>query len=144
MNSRPFGSCANLVEEPFEGQAGLDGVLHQERAAAWLGVHPRTSMNAPAARFVEPSAGNRAAARRMAWSATRVFEGVNAVPEQEQKRTQRKDGGAEGGDDAGQVTSSEKGEKLKGEMDDILDEIDSVLEENAEEFVKSYVQKGGE
>jgi ubiquitin-like protein Pup len=29
-------------------------------------------------------------------------------------------------------------------MDDILDEIDSVLEENAEEFVKSYVQKGGE
>jgi ubiquitin-like protein Pup len=29
-------------------------------------------------------------------------------------------------------------------MDEILDEIDSVLEENAEEFVKSYVQKGGE
>ena len=80
----------------------------------------------------------------MAWSATRVFEGVKAVPEQEQKRTQRKDGGAEAGDDAGQVTSSEKGEKLKGEMDDILDEIDSVLEENAEEFVKSYVQKGGQ
>ena len=29
-------------------------------------------------------------------------------------------------------------------MDDILDEIDEVLEENAEEFIKSYVQKGGE
>jgi ubiquitin-like protein Pup len=29
-------------------------------------------------------------------------------------------------------------------MDEILDEIDAVLEENAEEFVKSYVQKGGE
>jgi ubiquitin-like protein Pup len=42
------------------------------------------------------------------------------------------------------VTSASKGEKLKEEMDDILDEIDSVLEENAEEFVKSYVQKGGE
>ena len=27
---------------------------------------------------------------------------------------------------------------------DLLDEIDSVLEENAEEFVKNYVQKGGE
>jgi ubiquitin-like protein Pup len=26
----------------------------------------------------------------------------------------------------------------------ILDEIDEVLEENAEEFVRSYVQKGGE
>ena len=30
------------------------------------------------------------------------------------------------------------------EVDDLLDEIDSVLEENAEEFVKNYVQKGGE
>ena len=30
------------------------------------------------------------------------------------------------------------------EIDDLLDEIDSVLEENAEEFVKNYVQKGGE
>jgi ubiquitin-like protein Pup len=39
---------------------------------------------------------------------------------------------------------SETGEKLKGELDDLLDEIDEVLETNAEEFVKSYVQKGGE
>lgn len=30
------------------------------------------------------------------------------------------------------------------EIDDILDEIDDVLEQNAEEFVKAYVQKGGE
>jgi ubiquitin-like protein Pup len=29
-------------------------------------------------------------------------------------------------------------------MDDLLDEIDDVLETNAEEFVKSYVQKGGQ
>ena len=29
-------------------------------------------------------------------------------------------------------------------VDDLLDEIDSVLEENAEEFVKNYVQKGGQ
>ncbi|MFQ5554576.1 MAG: ubiquitin-like protein Pup, partial [Acidimicrobiia bacterium] len=27
---------------------------------------------------------------------------------------------------------------------DLLEEIDTVLEENAEEFVKNYVQKGGE
>ncbi len=40
--------------------------------------------------------------------------------------------------------STEKGEKLKEEMDDLLDEIDEVLEVNAEEFVKSYVQKGGQ
>ena len=52
--------------------------------------------------------------------------------------------GGAGGEDAGEVQSSSKGEALKEEMDEILDEIDSVLEENAEEFIKSYVQKGGE
>lgn len=30
------------------------------------------------------------------------------------------------------------------DIDDLLDEIDTVLEENAEEFVKNYVQKGGQ
>ena len=35
-------------------------------------------------------------------------------------------------------------EELKAEMDAVLDEIDSVLEENAEAFVDAYVQKGGE
>lgn len=40
--------------------------------------------------------------------------------------------------------SSEKGEKLKAELDDLLDEIDEVLDENAEEFVRAYVQKGGQ
>ncbi len=39
---------------------------------------------------------------------------------------------------------SESGEKLKAELDDLLDEIDEVLETNAEDFVKSYVQKGGQ
>lgn len=39
---------------------------------------------------------------------------------------------------------SEKGEKLKSDIDDLLDEIDDVLETNAEDFVKSYVQKGGQ
>jgi ubiquitin-like protein Pup len=38
----------------------------------------------------------------------------------------------------------ERGEKLKEDIDDLLDEIDSVLEDNAEEFVRNYVQKGGE
>jgi ubiquitin-like protein Pup len=40
--------------------------------------------------------------------------------------------------------TSEQGEKIKAELDDLLDEIDGVLESNAEDFVKSYVQKGGE
>lgn len=29
-------------------------------------------------------------------------------------------------------------------VEDLLDEIDDVLEENAEEFVRGYVQKGGQ
>jgi len=46
---------------------------------------------------------------------------------------------------AGEVPAkSETGEKIKGELDDLLDEIDEVLESNAEDFVKSYVQKGGQ
>ncbi|HEX7460460.1 MAG TPA: ubiquitin-like protein Pup [Acidimicrobiales bacterium] len=40
--------------------------------------------------------------------------------------------------------TSAAGEKLKAELDDLLDEIDEVLEDNAEEFVRNYVQKGGE
>ncbi len=41
-------------------------------------------------------------------------------------------------------SSTEKSEKLKAELDDLLDEIDEVLEDNAEEFVRNYVQKGGQ
>ncbi|MBI2527786.1 MAG: ubiquitin-like protein Pup [Candidatus Rokubacteria bacterium] len=37
-----------------------------------------------------------------------------------------------------------KGEKIKQELDELLDEIDGVLESNAEEFVSSYVQRGGQ
>jgi ubiquitin-like protein Pup len=40
--------------------------------------------------------------------------------------------------------AGERGQELKEDIDDLLDEIDSVLEENAEEFVRNYVQKGGE
>ena len=39
---------------------------------------------------------------------------------------------------------AERQEKLTEDVDAMLDEIDSVLEENAEEFVRGYVQKGGE
>jgi ubiquitin-like protein Pup len=39
---------------------------------------------------------------------------------------------------------AKKGKKIKEDIDKLLDEIDDILEENAEEFVKSYVQRGGE
>ena len=47
-------------------------------------------------------------------------------------------------EDAVEAKVSSKGEKLKADLDDLLDAIDEVLETNAEDFVKSYVQKGGE
>ncbi len=42
------------------------------------------------------------------------------------------------------AANSAQGEKIKAELDDLLDEIDDVLETNAEDFVKSYIQKGGQ
>ena len=39
---------------------------------------------------------------------------------------------------------SEKGEELKADIDALLDEIDEVLEVNAEEFVTAYKQHGGQ
>lgn len=37
-----------------------------------------------------------------------------------------------------------RAEKIRESLDALIDEIDDVLEENAEEFVNSYVQRGGE
>jgi ubiquitin-like protein Pup len=37
-----------------------------------------------------------------------------------------------------------KTEEAATDVDELLDEIDEVLETNAEDFVRSYVQKGGE
>ena len=34
--------------------------------------------------------------------------------------------------------------ELSADLESVLDAIDNVLEENAEEFVRSYVQKGGQ
>ena len=42
------------------------------------------------------------------------------------------------------IPDTEKTDRLKAELDGLLDEIDEVLETNAEDFVKSYVQKGGQ
>ncbi|MEE8450145.1 MAG: ubiquitin-like protein Pup, partial [Thermodesulfobacteriota bacterium] len=37
-----------------------------------------------------------------------------------------------------------RGKKIKNDLDKIMDDIDEVLEENAEEFVKNFVQRGGQ
>ena len=64
------------------------------------------------------------------------------MTEQERIQKQRSERAREEIVDVSIVTK--KGEQLKGELDDLLDEIDAVLEENAEEFVRNYVQKGGQ
>ncbi len=67
------------------------------------------------------------------------------MDKQEQKREPQKSDRPQGQDDVrANPKVAEKGQKLKEEMDDLVDEIDKVLEENAAEFVKNYVQKGGE
>lgn len=43
--------------------------------------------------------------------------------------------------EASESTSTEEKDE---ELDDLLDEIDEVLEANAEDFVRGFVQKGGE
>lgn len=46
--------------------------------------------------------------------------------------------------DAGQLKGSAQASERAEELDSLLDEIDTVLEANAEEFVKGFVQKGGQ
>ncbi len=68
-----------------------------------------------------------------------------AAEAEKQKQKQKK---GDDGDDAatgdGPKKLAKKGDELKEEMDALVDEIDAVLEENAEEFVKNYVQRGGQ
>ncbi len=64
------------------------------------------------------------------------------MSEQEQIRKQRTERKAD--EVANVEVDSTKGSQIKADLDDLLDEIDEVLEDNAEEFVRNYVQKGGE
>jgi ubiquitin-like protein Pup len=61
-----------------------------------------------------------------------------------QSRPQRQPEKTDDVDVEGTTEVSERQEKLTEDVDALLDEIDDVLETNAEDFVKSYVQKGGQ
>lgn len=63
-----------------------------------------------------------------------------------QKRATRRDDEVEEVETTTEAKSdvAERQGKLSDDVDAILDEIDDVLEENAEEFIRGYVQKGGE
>ena len=62
------------------------------------------------------------------------------MAEREQSRRSKEAQSPEVEEDAASPRSEAEDQKL----DELLDEIDQVLEENAEEFVKNYIQKGGE
>ncbi len=55
-------------------------------------------------------------------------------------------GGSGGGDEEefGEVAGGGQAQEHVAAADDLLAEIDGLLENNAEEFVRSYVQKGGQ
>lgn len=63
-----------------------------------------------------------------------------------QSRPQRQHEDVEEIDSTAEASSdvAERHEKLTEDVDAILDEIDDVLESNAEDFVRAFVQKGGQ
>ena len=65
------------------------------------------------------------------------------MPEQVRGRRESRDTGTQNGaKPTGHLT--ERGAALKKNIDEVLADIDDILEENAEELVSEYVQRGGE
>ena len=61
-----------------------------------------------------------------------------------QDRASRREQEVEETDAVDTTEVQERVGKLTDDVDALLDEIDDVLETNAEDFVKGFVQKGGE
>ena len=78
-----------------------------------------------------------------AMSAANVITGVT-MAEQEYSKEQIPNEDSDSSLNEEVANQNQTNSELASELDGLLDEIDSVLETNAEEFVKSYVQKGGQ
>ena len=63
---------------------------------------------------------------------------------QEQKQPRRSSQDETATEEVAETDVAERKEMIDEDVDAILDEIDEVLETNAEDFVKSFIQKGGE
>ena len=78
-------------------------------------------------------------------AASQVFDYGSNMPEQLKKTSQsRKTETPAVESSTPSASTSSTSKNLTADLDSLLDEIDEVLESNAEEFVKSYVQKGGQ
>ena len=63
---------------------------------------------------------------------------------QEQKQPRKSSQGETATEEVVETDVAERKEMIDEDVDAILDEIDEVLETNAEDFVKSFIQKGGQ
>jgi ubiquitin-like protein Pup len=90
-------------------------------------------MSHPASSFLESTSHDQ---HRRALMATRDTGG-----QQKATRTREETDEVEASVD---TEVAERHKEMTEDVDSILDEIDEVLEENSEEFVRQYVQKGGE
>lgn len=63
---------------------------------------------------------------------------------QERINPQRRDGGPADDTPAPLPAPAVQSQIAGDDIDSVLDEIDSVLETNSEEFVRGFVQKGGQ
>jgi ubiquitin-like protein Pup len=63
---------------------------------------------------------------------------------QEQKQPRKSSQEETATEEVAETDVAERKEMIDEDVDAILDEIDEVLESNAEDFVKSFIQKGGE
>ena len=106
-----------------EGPAGGRSPAGESRRRGCLTA--RTSVGKP-----------QAIARRHRW--------LPVTPAVSRSRATRRDDEVDEVAAESETEVAERHEKLTEDVDDLLDEIDSVLEENAEEFVRGYVQKGGQ
>ena len=122
----------SVAARPYDGSPEGNGRAH--RCAA--GPEHRAGGSARTAEFlgehIRHSRGTR--------------DGKTNMAEQEQKKKSSGSRSTEVEEQPAEAVpaGSERGEKIKAELDDLLDEIDEVLEDNAEEFVRNYVQKGGQ
>jgi ubiquitin-like protein Pup len=75
-----------------------------------------------------------------------VGESTRGAPMAESEHSVRRTRRTEDSDTEEEPVAADTTHKaeLDSEVDSLLDEIDGVLEVNAEEFVRSFVQKGGQ